>query len=86
MSGDTPISISGNERSAYVSRPLEASYPLVFLDAIRVKIRDEGLARNKAPALRTRLRPCKQCESEPVGEVARVGGRELGVGVGHAPR
>ena len=33
MSGDTPISISGNERSAYVSRPLEASYPLVFLDA-----------------------------------------------------
>ena len=30
------------------SRPLETSYPLVFFDAIRVKIRDEGLVRNKA--------------------------------------
>jgi putative transposase len=30
------------------NRPLETSYPLVFLDAIRVKIRDEGLVRNKA--------------------------------------
>ena len=30
------------------NRPLEASYPLVFFDAIRVKIRDEGLVRNKA--------------------------------------
>jgi putative transposase len=30
------------------NRPLETSYPLVFFDAIRVKIRDEGLARNKA--------------------------------------
>ena len=29
-------------------RPLETSYPLVFFDAIRVKIRDEGLVRNKA--------------------------------------
>ena len=30
------------------NRPLETSYPLVFFDAIRVKIRDEGLVRNKA--------------------------------------
>src|ERR1700723_3916245 len=30
------------------NRPLEASYPLVFFDAIRVKMRDEGLVRNKA--------------------------------------
>lgn len=29
-------------------RPLDACYPLVFLDAIRVKIRDEGFVRNKA--------------------------------------
>ena len=29
------------------NRPLEASYPLVFFDALRVKIRDEGLVRNK---------------------------------------
>ena len=30
------------------NRPLETSYPLVFFDAIRVRIRDEGLVRNKA--------------------------------------
>jgi len=30
------------------NRPLEAMYPLIFLDALRVKIRDEGLVRNKA--------------------------------------
>jgi putative transposase len=30
------------------NRPLEASYPLVFFDALRIKIRDEGLVRNKA--------------------------------------
>ena len=30
------------------NRPLEAVYPLVFFDALRVKIRDEGLVRNKA--------------------------------------
>lgn len=30
------------------NRPLEPSYPLVFFDALRVKIRDEGLVRNKA--------------------------------------
>ena len=30
------------------NRPLEACYPLVFFDAIRVKIRDEGFVRNKA--------------------------------------
>ena len=29
------------------NRPLETSYPLVFFDAIRVKIRDEDLVRNK---------------------------------------
>src|SRR6201987_2894332 len=30
------------------NRPWGTSYPLVFFDAIRVKIRDEGLVRNKA--------------------------------------
>ena len=30
------------------NRPLEQSYPLVFFDALRVKIRDEGLVSNKA--------------------------------------
>lgn len=30
------------------SRPLDAVFPVVFFDAIRVKIRDEGFVRNKA--------------------------------------
>jgi putative transposase len=36
------------EIAAWQARPLEAAYPLVFLDALRVKVRDEGLVRNKA--------------------------------------
>ena len=36
------------EVAAWQTRPLEATYPLVFFDALRVKIRDEGLVRNKA--------------------------------------
>jgi putative transposase len=34
--------------SEWQGRPLDACYPLVFFDAIRVKIRDEGFVRNKA--------------------------------------
>jgi putative transposase len=37
-----------DEVAAWQARPLEAAYPLVFFDALRVKIRDEGLVRNKA--------------------------------------
>jgi putative transposase len=37
-----------DEIAAWQSRPLEPVYPLVFFDALRVKIRDEGLVRNKA--------------------------------------
>src|SRR5260221_7506865 len=36
------------EVAAWQARPLEATDPLVFFDALRVKIRDEGLVRNKA--------------------------------------
>lgn len=36
------------EVGEWQNRPLDACYPLVFFDAIRVKIRDEGLVRNKA--------------------------------------
>lgn len=36
------------EITAWQARPLEPVYPLVFFDALRVKIRDEGLVRNKA--------------------------------------
>ena len=36
------------EIAAWQARPLEPVYPIVFFDAIRVKIRDEGAVRNKA--------------------------------------
>jgi putative transposase len=36
------------EVAAWQARPLEATYPLIFFDALRVKIRDKGLVRNKA--------------------------------------
>ena len=36
------------EVTEWQNRPLDVCYPLVFFDAIRVKIRDEGFVRNKA--------------------------------------
>ena len=36
------------EVTAWQSRPLEPMYPVVFFDALRVKIRDEAVVRNKA--------------------------------------
>jgi putative transposase len=36
------------EVTEWQNRPLDGCYPLVFFDAIRVKIRDEGFVRNKA--------------------------------------
>ena len=37
-----------DEVAAWQARPLEPVYPIVFFDALRVKIRDKGLVRNKA--------------------------------------
>ncbi len=37
-----------SEVVAWQSRPLEPMYPVVFFDALRVKIREEGVVRNKA--------------------------------------
>jgi putative transposase len=36
------------EVKAWQNRPLEPTYAIVYFDALRVKIRDEGLVRNKA--------------------------------------
>ena len=36
------------EIAAWQARPLERMYPVVFFDALRVKIRDEGVVRSKA--------------------------------------
>jgi len=37
-----------DEVKAWQNRPLEAVYPIVYLDALWVKIRDNGQIRNKA--------------------------------------
>jgi transposase-like protein len=36
------------EVTAWQNRPLEALYPIVFFDALRVKVRDEGIVKSKA--------------------------------------
>src|ERR671917_2083691 len=46
-----------DEVAEWQSRPLEALYPLVFLDALRVKVRDEGTVRNKAVHVALGVRP-----------------------------
>src|ERR1700742_2841827 len=45
-----------DEVGAWQNRPLEPVYPVVFFDALRVKIREDGVVRNKAvyPALGVR--------------------------------
>jgi putative transposase len=37
-----------DEVREWQSRPLEPMYPIVFFDALRVKVRDEGIVKNKA--------------------------------------
>lgn len=37
-----------DEITSWQQRPLEPMYPVIFFDALRVKIREEGLVRNKA--------------------------------------
>ena len=46
------------EAAAWQSRGLEATYAIVFFDALRVKIRNEGMVNNRAlPPARARVRP-----------------------------
>ncbi len=46
-----------DEVKEWQNRPLEPMYPLVFFDALRVKIRDEGSVKNKAVYLALGVRP-----------------------------
>jgi transposase-like protein len=45
------------EVTAWQARPLEPLYPVVFFDALRVKIRDEGVVRSKAVHLALAILP-----------------------------
>ena len=62
------------EVAEWQNRPLDVCYPLVFFDAIRVKIRDEGFVRNKAVYIALGIRPddpaplrpaCNHCDNGP---------------------
>src|ERR1700675_1307236 len=46
-----------DEVREWQSRPLDPVYPVVFFDALRVKIRDEGLVKNKAVYVALALNP-----------------------------
>jgi putative transposase len=54
-----------DEVRAWQSRPLDPVYPVVFFDALRVKIRDEGLVKNKAVYVALALNP--EGEKEVLG-------------------
>jgi putative transposase len=43
-----------DEVREWQNRPLDPLYPVIFFDALRVKIRDEGLVRNKAVYIASR--------------------------------
>ena len=45
-----------DEVKGWQIRPLEAIYPVVFFDALRVKIRDEGTVKSKAVYLARGIR------------------------------
>lgn len=45
------------EVTAWQARPLEAMYPVVFFDALRVKIREDAVVRNKAIYLALGVQP-----------------------------
>ena len=46
-----------DEIAEWQNWPLEALYPLIFFDALQVKVRDEGAVKNKAVYLALGVRP-----------------------------
>jgi len=55
-----------DEVTAWQTRPLETMYPAVFFDALRVKIREDGVVRNHS-----RVRPHKRNRRDPGGQLLR---------------
>jgi putative transposase len=56
-----------SEITAWQARPLEPLYPVVFFDALRVKIRDEGVVRTKRFISRWRRSPTAVATSSAGG-------------------
>jgi putative transposase len=42
------VPITGGRSREWQTRPLDPVYPVVLFDALRIKIRDEGMVKNKA--------------------------------------
>ena len=59
-----------DELAAWQSRPLESVYAIVYFDAVRVKIRDEGLVREQGGPLGHRLH-LRRLQADP-GDVGRA--------------
>jgi len=60
VSPDLVSAVTGavlEEVAEWQARPLEPLYPLVFVDALRVKVRDEGTVWNKAVYVALGVRP-----------------------------
>jgi putative transposase len=58
------------EVGAWQARPLEPMYPVVFFDALRVKIREDAVVRNKAIYLALGVRPMAHATSWACGSRA----------------
>ena len=65
------------EVTAWQARPLEIMYPVVFFDALRVKIRQDAVVRNKAVYLQA-FGGCGALYAEAVKRVTPVAFSELG--------
>jgi putative transposase len=65
------------EVQAWQSRPLEAVYPIVYLDALVVKVRDGHQVRNNTPGLVSRIAPKPMADTEngPSGRVISITSR-----------
>ena len=54
---DDKIIAKGSRCGPYLSRPLEPMYPVVFFDALRVKVREDNVVRSKAVYLALGMLP-----------------------------
>ena len=62
-----------DEVHEWQGRPLDPVHPIVFFDASRVKIRAEGLVKNKAVHVALAYRACLQCQWRANGEKEVLG-------------
>jgi transposase-like protein len=77
--------VVAEEVAAWQSRPVDAVYPILYIDAIVIKVRDSGVVANKAAHLVVgvdvegeRQQQLQRIEQE--GDVGACVGDEVGVG------